>query len=146
MTSGVLRSPSMKHASYSFVMRTQDALLQHVKRAVYQVGIWTSSTNTQQTLPSPRDCAWMKEPGTSTWVPVWMTIPEVSRACRELIKCCCKGACTTCKCTKSNLPYSPLCKCIKARLFTVTLVCVATVQSSLDVILGYYWMLLINPP
>ena len=90
---------------------TQDALLQHARRAVYQAGIWTSSTNTQQALPSPRDYGWMKEPGTSTWVPVWMTIPEVSRACRELIKCCCKGACTTCKCTKANLPCSPLCKC-----------------------------------
>ena len=90
---------------------TQDALLQHVRRAVYQAGIWTSSTNTQQALPSPRDDGWMKEPGTSTWVPVWMTIPEVSRACRELIKCCCKAACTTCKCTKANLPCSPLCKC-----------------------------------
>ena len=90
---------------------TQDALLQHVRRAVYQAGIWTSSTNTQQALPSPRDYGWMKEPGTSTWVPVWMTIPEVSRACRELIKCCCKGACTTCKCTKANLPCSLLCKC-----------------------------------
>ena len=74
---------------------TKDALLQHARRAVYQAGIWTSSTNTQQALPSPRDYGWMKEPGTSTWVPVWMTIPEVSRACRELIKCCCKGACTT---------------------------------------------------
>ena len=80
-------------------------------QAVYQAGIWISSTNTQQALPSPRDYGWMKEPGTSTWVPVWMTIPEVSRACRELIKCCCKGACTTCKCTKANLPCSPLCKC-----------------------------------
>ena len=100
-----------KNRSMEKLPPTQDALLQHVRRAVYQAGIWTSSTNTQQALPSPRDYGWMKEPGTSTWVPVWMTIPEVSRACRELIKCCCKGACTTCKCTKANLPCSPLCKC-----------------------------------
>ena len=83
---------------------TQDALLQHVRRAVYTKQV------SGQALPSPRDYGWMKEPGTSTWVPAWMTIPKVSRACRELIKCCCKGACTTCKCTKANLPCSPLCK------------------------------------
>ena len=44
----------------------QDALLQHVdERAVYQAGIWTSSTNTQQA--SPHNYDWMKEPGTLTW-------------------------------------------------------------------------------
>ena len=51
---------------------TQNALLQHTRRAVYQVEIWTSSTQVQ------------------SWQPVWMTIPEVSKACSELIKCSCK--------------------------------------------------------
>ena len=88
---------------------TKDALLQHVRRAVYQAGIWTSSTEAQPVVPSPQDFAWTKE--SDSWVPVWVTIPEVSRSCRELIKCACKGDCSNCKCGKANLDCSPLCKC-----------------------------------
>ena len=61
----------------------QDALLQHVRRAVYQAGIWTMSTQAQQVVPSPQEFAWTKE--LKSWVPVWITIPEVSRACSQLI-------------------------------------------------------------
>ena len=90
---------------------TQDALLQHVQRAVYQAGIWTTSTQVQQVIPSPKDFAWSKDPLSQSWVPVWITIPEVSKACSELIKCSCKGECTACKCGKVNLVCSPLCNC-----------------------------------
>jgi hypothetical protein len=90
---------------------TQDALLQHARRAIFQAGIWTTSTNSQQVLPSPHLYGWKKESGASTWIPVWTTIPEISRACRELIKCCCTRTCTSCKCAKASLPCSPLCKC-----------------------------------
>ena len=69
---------------------TQNALLQHTKQAVYQAGIWTSSTQMQQIIPSPQDFAWTKVSSTQSWQPVWMTIPEVSKACSELIKCSCK--------------------------------------------------------
>ena len=88
---------------------TQDALLQHLRRAVYQAGIWTTSTQTQQVFPSPQQYAWNKV--SNLWVPVWMTTPEVSRACRELIKCSCKGDCSNCSCGEANLDCSPLCKC-----------------------------------
>ena len=40
-----------------------------------------------------------------------MTIPEVSKACSEQIKCSCKGDCTHCKCGRANLACSPLCNC-----------------------------------
>ena len=88
---------------------TQDALLQHIRRAVYQAGIWATSTQTQKVIPFPQDYGWTNESG--SWVPVWSTIPEVSKACRELIKCSCKGDCSHCKCGKANLDCSPLCKC-----------------------------------
>ncbi|KAG5862867.1 hypothetical protein JTB14_035651 [Gonioctena quinquepunctata] len=80
---------------------TEDALLQHIRRAVYQAGIWTTNTQTQQVIPSLHDFAWNKV--LESWVPVWMTIPEVSRSC--------KGDCSNCKCGKANLDCSPLCKC-----------------------------------
>ena len=88
---------------------TKDALLQHTRRSVCQAGIWTTSTQTLQVLPSPEDFAWNNSSG--TWLPVWITIPEVSKACRELVKCCCKGDCLNCTCAKSNLACSPLCSC-----------------------------------
>ena len=55
---------------------TQDALLQHIKRAVYQTGIWATSTQSHQLIPPPHNFGWTKESG--SWVPVWLTIPEVS--------------------------------------------------------------------
>src|SRR5678815_432939 len=35
-----------------------------------------------------------------TWLPIWMTIAEVSRSCRELFKCSCKRDCSNFKCEK----------------------------------------------
>jgi hypothetical protein len=37
---------------------TQGTLLQHVRRTVYQAGIWTNSTNTNQELPSLQNFGW----------------------------------------------------------------------------------------
>ena len=56
------------------------------------------------------DFAWTKVSG--SWVPVWMTIPEISKACVKPIKCSCKGDCSNkcSKCSKANLVCSPLCK------------------------------------
>ena len=42
---------------------TQDTLLQHIRQAVYQTGIWATSTLSQQGIPSPRDYGWTKESG-----------------------------------------------------------------------------------
>ncbi len=88
---------------------TQNALLQHVRRAVYQAGIWTTCAQAQQVVPSPQAFGWTKE--STSWIPVWITIPEVSKACSQLIRCSCKGNCLNCKCGKANLACSPLCNC-----------------------------------
>ena len=75
---------------------TQDALLQHVLRTVYQSGIWTSCTQTQPPVPTLEGYGWTKV--ADSWVPVWITVLEVSKACNELIKCSCEAECTRCKC------------------------------------------------
>ena len=90
---------------------TQNALLQHTKRAIYQAGIWTTSSTCQAELPSPSHFAWSKTPPANTWEPVWMTVPEISKACSQLLKCTCKRICTKCKCVKAGLSCSPLCNC-----------------------------------
>ena len=88
---------------------TTNSFYQHLLRVIYQAGIWTTSENAQQDMPSPESFGWTKVE--STYVPMWMTIPEASRACRELIRFSCKGNCSDCKCARSNLDCSPLCKC-----------------------------------
>ena len=102
-----------KNRSVERIPPTQNALLQHVRRAVYQAGIWTTSTQEQQSVPSPHEFGWTKE--SNSWSPVWITIPEVSRACSQLIICC-KGDCSKCKRGKANLVcmhvHLSLCYCI----------------------------------
>jgi hypothetical protein len=98
-----------KNRSMDIIPPTQDALLHHSQRAVYQAGIWTTSAHVQQDVPSPETFAWAKV--SEIWAPVWISIPEVSRACRELIKCGCTGDCSTCKCGNANLVCSKRCVC-----------------------------------
>ena len=90
------------------LMFFQDSLLQHACRSVFQAGIWISKRAIQD-IPSPSKFSWTKENG--QWQPIWMTLPQVSTVCRELIKCSCKGSCTQCKCAKEKLKCTPLCKC-----------------------------------
>lgn len=89
-----------KNRSVERIPPTKDALLQHTRRAVCQAGIWTSSMQTHQAIPSPQEFSWNKL--SNSWEPVWITIPEVSKACCEQIKCSCKGDCSKCTCAKAN--------------------------------------------
>ena len=88
---------------------TRNALLQHTRRVVYQASIGTTSTEAQQAVPLPAEFAWEKV--ASGWVPVWLTVLELSKACQQLIKCSCKGDCSSCKCGNAQLKCSPLCNC-----------------------------------
>ena len=91
---------------------TKEALRQHVKRAVFQAGhIWGQSKKANPELPSPADWGWTKH-GDDGWHPFWTVLPEVSKGCRELIKCKCKKRCAgNCKCSAANLPCTGLCVC-----------------------------------
>ena len=62
-----LKSPSMDR-----MPPTQDALLQHFRRAIYQAGIWTISMQAQAAIPSPQEFAWIKK--SESWVLVWITL------------------------------------------------------------------------
>lgn len=94
---------------------TANALFLHLKRSVYQGSfVWGQVLRPIQSLPSPEDWGWRKGVD-STWEPFWTTLPPASKACHELIKCGCnpeKGCNKNrCKCIKSNLPCTSLCKC-----------------------------------
>ena len=88
---------------------TQDALHQHVKRAIYRASIWSIADEPAPQIPSAGDFGWKK---VDEWKPVWITISEAGTSCRELfIKCNCKGNCSTCKCGEANLHCTHLCHC-----------------------------------
>ena len=91
---------------------THTALIQHIKRAVYQAGyVWGQSLLTQQELPSPGNWGWEECEG--EWIPKWTDLPEACVACHELIRCGCKKSCHgRCKCYTSNLSCTSLCACL----------------------------------
>jgi len=90
---------------------THGALVQHLLRAAFQGGhVWGQMLLKDPPLPPPSEWGWIKDDG--TWYPKWTTLPEASKACRELIKCNCKASCRgRCKCFKANLPCTQLCYC-----------------------------------
>ncbi len=92
---------------------TRAALVQHVRRAVYQAGhIWGQALVCNPELPSPSDWGW-KRNADGGWVPFWTAIPEASKGCRELIRCECKTTCLKgkCNCAGKNLKCTDLCVC-----------------------------------
>lgn len=90
---------------------TCDALMQHVKRACYQSSfIWNKSLLANPAIPSPGDWGWQLVK--DKWSPVWMTIPQASTVCTELLKCGCKKGCSgNCKCAKAFMKCTALCYC-----------------------------------
>ena len=61
---------------------TKDALLQHTRRAVYQAGVWTMSSQTHLVVPSPQDFAWTKV--SESWVPVSLSLCSDG----SMLSCC----------------------------------------------------------
>ena len=70
---------------------TADALLQHTKRAIYQVSIWATSQYAQQQTPTPAAWGWAWDDCSKKWMPPWITQPVASNACLELVKCGCRS-------------------------------------------------------
>jgi hypothetical protein len=100
-----------KNRTLEHLPPTSNAFEQHVKRTVFQaIHCWSHCLKQQMPAIDPGLWGWEKQD--DKWIPIWMTIPEVSQMCRELIHCSCKKACTArCKCVKANLPCTGLCQC-----------------------------------
>ena len=100
-----------KNQSMENLPPTKNALIQHIKRSVYQTGIWVTSFDDHGSLPSASLFGWQKKE--NQWQPVWITIAEVALSCRDLVKCGCKKDCSTkrCSCKSADLPCTQLCKC-----------------------------------
>jgi len=99
-----------KKGNVQLIPPTREALEQHVRRAVYQGGhVWGQALVSAPTLPSPIDWGWIKTSG--VYEPLWTTLPEASKICRELVSCKCKDCVKKCKCKKAGLVCTPLCAC-----------------------------------
>ena len=92
---------------------TYDALHQHVKRTAFQAGhIWGQSLLRDPEVPSPGDWGWTKEGQSSSWQPLWTTLPHAQDCCYELIHCGCKKSCRgQCIYFKASLKCTALCSC-----------------------------------
>ena len=92
---------------------TQNALFQHVKRALHTAGfVWKQSLSRITEIPNPSDWGWEWNARTNQWVPYWTDLPDVSKACSLLLRCGCVVACKgNCNCHRAGLHCSPLCKC-----------------------------------
>ena len=75
---------------------TLNALLQHIYCSILQSSTWCQAQNLLQLLADRSKFGW---DGTS---PIWMTIAEAAKSCRELVKCGSKKNCSRhCKCKKA---------------------------------------------
>ena len=93
---------------------TKMALEQQVKRAILVAGfIWGQTLTADPIIPPPEDWGWKRNEKDSSLAPYWTSLPEASKACRELIKCGCKTKCLKrwCVCAKANLACTQLCFC-----------------------------------
>lgn len=102
---------------------TQDALLQHARRAAYQASSWATSESIEQNRHSPETWGWQLDQDTKSWTPVWTISPIASKACLELIKCSCKsarGCGARCGCKEANY-FTELCKCNCVEYFILAL-------------------------
>jgi hypothetical protein len=103
-----------KERTMDTIPPTQDALLQHSKRSIYQAGIWSTSDQSEQHAPTPEGWGWTLDEDSQSWVPVWSTIPVASKACSELVKCGCtslNGCGARCACKKALWKCTLLCSC-----------------------------------
>lgn len=82
---------------------TEAAFSQHIRRALYKAGhCWSQTLCPIPELPNPSDWGWVKKD--NIWEPLWTTVSEASKACRELISCGCKKGCKSslCGCKRSS--------------------------------------------
>lgn len=93
---------------------TQDALVQHLKRAHLQTYIWRQSLVSKPDIPLPINCGWKLE--NDVLLPLFLTKNPVHPSTIQLITCgCTESGCKCqnkkCSCTNRGLRCSGSCKC-----------------------------------
>ena len=91
---------------------TQQALFQHILRALYQPAIfWMQSLQRQQNVLNASYWGWVKDEKTRVWSPFWTSLPDVSKVHAFLFHCGCLKPCRgNCKCCRGSLRCTLLCR------------------------------------
>lgn len=90
---------------------TSDAMDLHIKRAHFQALVWKQADCEEPVLPSAEESGWKLLNNRLT--PILMMKSPIPAACMEMVCCGCKKGCRSmrCKCRKSNLLCTKMCKC-----------------------------------
>ena len=91
---------------------TQDALLQHIKRALLQAGyIWKQALKCKPILPPFTEWGWKRDTS-GLLTPLWSLLSDISHTGSLLLHCNCRVSCTgNCKCARAGLNCTSLCRC-----------------------------------
>ncbi|KAG7160798.1 hypothetical protein Hamer_G025792 [Homarus americanus] len=102
-----------KGRDFDHMPPSSDALHQHIRRATYQSGqVWGNSLQKDPQPVSPTEWGWEQETLDTVPVPVYITIPTISRKIPELSICCCSSECKPpCTCCMNEQPCTTLCGC-----------------------------------
>lgn len=78
-----------KGRKFNAIPPTHGALVQHVKQTGFQAGhIWGQSLVPSPSILNPQEWGWISD--TDEWRLLWVTLPEITKACQELVKCGCR--------------------------------------------------------
>ena len=89
--------------------QTKAALQQMIKRANYIALVWKECGSPYPDLPAPTSHGWSQDGERLQAIPT--TLPPAPKAVLELVKCGCRGSCTTlsCSCRKHSLKCTDMC-------------------------------------
>lgn len=106
---------TQKNRNVENIPPTEEALRQHLKRAMLQSRIWRQCLQLQPELPNATSWGWKSSNNVrdeNELEPLWTVLPQASDECCELISCRCKTLCAkNRKCRRFNLQCSALCTC-----------------------------------
>ena len=92
---------------------TLGALKQHILRAHVQARVWGQAAAPQQDLLDPLENGYHRDSDDGQLQPTTTDVPPAPEAIVELVRCQCKGNCSSnrCSCKSKNLPCTDLCLC-----------------------------------
>ena len=92
---------------------TLGTLKQHILRARVQARIWGQAAVHQQELLDPLENGYHRDSDDGQLKPTTTDVPPAPEAIVEMVRCQCKGNCSSnrCSCKSKNLPCTDLCLC-----------------------------------
>ena len=92
---------------------TMGALKQHILRTHVQARVWGQAAHPKQVPLDPLQNGYHKDDDDGQLNPTTTDVPPAPKAITEMVRCQCKGNCTSnrCSCESNNLPCTDLCMC-----------------------------------